>query len=423
MPNQELDNPNRGASSVADMVPSSLSELLAPFSVEDFFSSCWGYSYKHIKGWNGKFSTLMPWSRLNEILRQQRLEPPRIRLAKNGEILDSSVYIEYHRSKRRQFIGIPRLLPNEVTEQLRQGATLILDAADELYEPITHLAESLEHLFHVRIQVNIYAGWRSSHGFDIHWDDHDVFILQVAGRKKWKVYPPTRVHPLAKDIEENKEPPKEHLWENTLEDGDCLYIPRGWWHVAMPLEEPTLHLTIGIHNPTGVDLLHWLVDQLRSQEVARQDLPRFLKPEDRAKYMDKLIEALTQALEPNLLDKYFTTSDAMAAPRARFSFPWSAMPSLLPPSDEAQIQLIAPRPLDLTTIGSTVEFACNGKLWQFATEAKPILNELKDGQVCTIAYLCSIASNNLDRQTVRAFLTELVAHGLITIIAVPETNQ
>ena len=114
--------------------------------------------------------------------------------------------------------------------------------------PITDIAESLERLFRVRIQVNAYAGWRTSHGFDLHWDDHDVFILQVAGRKQWKVYGMTRKYPLAVDVEPTVEKPDAPLWEGMLEDGDLLYIPRGWWHVATPLDEPTLHLTVGVNN-------------------------------------------------------------------------------------------------------------------------------------------------------------------------------
>ena len=121
--------------------------------------------------------------------------------------------------------------------------------------PITHLAESLERVFRVRIQVNAYAGWRTSHGFDLHWDDHDVFILQIAGRKKWKVYGMTRKYPLARDVEPATDKPDTPLWEGMLEDGDLLYIPRGWWHVATPLDEPTLHLTVGVNNPNGADLL------------------------------------------------------------------------------------------------------------------------------------------------------------------------
>ena len=56
---------------------------------------------------------------------------------------------------------------------------------------------------------------------------------------------------------------------------DLLYIPRGWWHVATPLDEPTLHLTVGVNNPNGADFLAWYVDRLKTSEDVRRDLPQF----------------------------------------------------------------------------------------------------------------------------------------------------
>jgi ribosomal protein L16 Arg81 hydroxylase len=155
-------------------------------------------------------------------------------------------------NRRNTSRAIPRLKSAELTRELREGATLVLDNVDELYRPIRRVAESLERIFRVRIQVNSYSGWRSSHGFDVHWDDHDVFVLQVAGSKHWKIYGATRRYPLARDVELADNAPTEILWEQTLRNGDLLYIPRGWWHVATPLDEPTLHLTVGVGNPTGL---------------------------------------------------------------------------------------------------------------------------------------------------------------------------
>ena len=47
-----------------------------------------------------------------------------------------------------------------------------------------------------------------------------------------------------------------------------LYIPRGWWQtVALPLDEPTLHLNVGVHKRTGGDLARWLAERLSRREV------------------------------------------------------------------------------------------------------------------------------------------------------------
>jgi ribosomal protein L16 Arg81 hydroxylase len=393
------------------MVPRDLAEVLAPYSVDDFLDSCWGKRHLHLSGAPGKFSDLMPWSRFNEILRQHRFELSRLNLAFEGKILSAEQFM------RDGSVRAPALI-----EELRRGATLIVNAVDEFHEPLTALAEALERLFHVHIQVNAYAGWRHSNGFDVHWDNHDVFILQVAGQKRWTVFGPTRRrYPLREAVETDTEPPRPPLWEDILREGDVLYIPRGWWHVAVPLDEPTLHLTVGVGNPTGVDLLSWLVDELRGAEIARMDLPRFVSKDDRQQHMARLRDAFLEAWGPDLLDRYFERADGLATPRPRLNLPWSAMPDVLPPGDDVQVRLTTPRPLDLHVDPSrgVVIFSCNGKRWELDEAAELVLRPLATGKQYSLAELCALARPTISRAGVRDLMRELVVDGLAAIIRKP----
>lgn len=396
---------------------SSLSWLLEPHTAEEFLASSWGQTHKHIRGRAGRFASLLPWERLNEILRQHRLDFPRLRLMREGKSLPVNSYLR-HTSGARGKQSIPRLQPVKFTDQLRAGATLVLDAVDELHAPLEELAADLEHVFHERIQINSYAGWHTSRGFDLHWDDHDVFILQVTGRKRWGIYGETRPHPLSGDTG-NPKPTGDAIWEATLEDGDFLYIPRGWWHVAQPLDEPTLHLTVGIHKRTGIDLLEWLAGQLRASELFRRDLPRFAAPQARAAHVQKLGEELLGAWDAKLLERYLSEQDAQAEPRrAQLSLPWSAATSALLPADEnARLRLVAPRPLDLQVADGVVEFCCHKKRWRFAADALLVLRPLTEARASSISELCAAAKERLDEPTVRAFLGELIRHGLIAVVA------
>lgn len=404
-------------------VAGGLSRLLEPHTTEEFLASFWGQTYKHIRGRAGRFASLLPWERLNEILRQHRLDFPRLRLMRDGKALPVASYLRHTSGVRNKQL-IPRLQPVKFTGQLRAGATLVLDAVDELHEPLEELAAELELFFRERVQINSYAGWHTSRGFDLHWDDHDVFILQVTGRKRWAIYGETRPHPLAGETGLPK-PESKPLWEATLEDGDFLYIPRGWWHVAEPLDEPTLHLTVGIHKRTGIDLLGWLAEQLRSSETFRRDLPRFADPDERAAHMQRLFAELSGAWEAGLLERYFDEQDALAEPRrAQLSLPWSASAAPHVPSDSsARVRLLAPRPLDLKIEDGAVEFCCHKKRWRFAADALPVLRRLADARVASVSELCEAATAaaaagaRLDEQTVRAFLGELLRHGLIAVVA------
>ena len=212
-----------------------LRALLSPIAAEEFLRQDYGQRFLHVPGRRGKFSALLPWQVLNEILEEHRMEPPRLRLTRAGKPVPGEKWLSWQSNRRKSGYPIPRLNSTALSRELREGATLVLDNVDELHRPVRQMAQALERAFHVRVQVNSYSGFRTSHGFDLHWDDHDVFILQVAGRKQWKVYGMTRRFPLASDVESAEPPATEALWEGLLEDGDLLYIPRGWWHVATPL--------------------------------------------------------------------------------------------------------------------------------------------------------------------------------------------
>ncbi|HYJ46884.1 MAG TPA: cupin domain-containing protein, partial [Pyrinomonadaceae bacterium] len=299
-----------------------LGKLLEPCLPDEFLQESWGKSYLYIQGRRGKFSNLLNWNRLNEILREHRLDFPRLRLARGGKSLPSSSYLRYARSARQR-TSIPRLLTPELTKQLREGATLVLDAVDELSAPLRELAEGLEYFFRERIQVNAYAGWHVEKGFDLHFDDHDVFILQVTGRKHWQVYGMTKPYPLPQDRASAQKPEGAPLWEGILQDGDLLYIPRGWWHIATPLAEPTLHLTVGVHNRSGIDLLRWLVEKMQASADFRQDLPRFSSLEEQQAHLERLKSELLAEWDRSLLDRYFDDYDSTAEPRPAINLPLS----------------------------------------------------------------------------------------------------
>jgi ribosomal protein L16 Arg81 hydroxylase len=393
----------------------SLDKLLEPLPASEFLDASWGRSYAHVRGGRGKFASLMPWDALNEILRRHRLDHPRLRLMRDGKAVPVASYIRHTTSAPKR-PAVPRLLPAGFAKHLREGATLVLDAVDELHAPVESLAEALELTFCERVQVNMYAGWRTSRGFDLHWDDHDVFVLQVAGRKRWQVYGETTHAPLAVDRGRIPKPEGEPLWDETLEDGDLLYIPRGWWHVALPLDEPTLHLTVGVHKRAGLDFARWLTDKMGAREIFREDLPRLADEEERRAHAARMREEFLNEFDDGAVTRYLEEQDASASPRARVGLPWAATPQLLPDVACVTLRWTPPRPVALEARGGVVEFSCLKRRWRFAEAALVVLRPLAERRVCTLAELSEGARGSLDERTVRALVRELILHGLVAIV-------
>jgi len=110
-----------------------LAALVAPVSVAEFLSTYWLKQHVFCRGASDKFSSLISWTVINDILEHHWRETYRFRLARQGRDLDPVSYAD---------LGgfTPRVRAKDVTEELRRGATLSFDAIDEVHEPLTRLA-------------------------------------------------------------------------------------------------------------------------------------------------------------------------------------------------------------------------------------------------------------------------------------------
>lgn len=386
-----------------------LAGLVAPLEAGRFFDEVLGKAPRRFPGEKGRFADLLPWPELDRVLRQHRLEFPRLRLALDGDVVPAHTYTEMVSTRRNGLV--PRVLPAPFAEHLRAGATLVVDSVNELVDGVGELASRLEHDLRERIQVNLYAGWGTTHGFDVHWDDHDAFIIQLSGRKRWRLHGVTRPSPLQRDVELPDRPEGEPHEDFLLEDGDVLYLPRGHWHDVSAVGEESLHLTIGFNAATGVDLVAWLADQLRADELFREDLPRFAAPEVRAERAEAVRRRLAELTAGDLVDRFLADRDAQAPAQTRVGLPWAATAELLPPDDDFDVRLLAPRAA-LVDGDGTVALVAAGKRLVFATPARPVLAALLGGVPQPFKVLAD-AAPGVDRATVRALLGELVTQGLV----------
>jgi ribosomal protein L16 Arg81 hydroxylase len=304
-----------------------------------------------------------------------------------------------------------------VTDHLRRGATLSFDAIDELHAPLTRLGESFEAFFRGGTKINIYAGWRALHGLDLHRDNQEIFILQLDGRKRWLLYGFSVDGVDQRELRTGSVPPPGALLDQILQPGDLLYIPRGCYHVAVPMNEPVLHLTVGVKNPRGKDLLVWIVERLRASGVADRDLPYLGDADERLRFSEELRNALVAGLDPDLVEQYLTETGANVKRRPSFSLPWSAAPEGLPTGRDFLVTLNAHSHLVMNSDSDagSVELYCSGRRWRFPRGMQWILEQLDDGTPVPIDRLIEAVAGRLDEGMVRLLLEMLVTHDLVAI--------
>lgn len=130
-----------------------------------------------------------------------------------------------------------------------KGFSLLINKLQRRSPIIAHLANSVASIFLAdNISVNLYFTPTDSQGFEAHYDWMDVLVLQTSGSKNWTVYDDVQLKSPLTPL--HKEKPSlaalGAFTTYTLDEGDALFIPRGYIHEAKTETAPSLHLTFGI---------------------------------------------------------------------------------------------------------------------------------------------------------------------------------
>jgi hypothetical protein len=168
---------------------------------------------------------------------------------------------------------------DKVLAAMADGATLVLQGLHRNWPPLVAFGSRLAAELGHPIQVNAYITPPQNQGFAPHYDVHDVFVLQVAGRKRWTIHEPVVVAPLDNQPWENHRAEvaaraaEAPLIDTVLEPGDALYLPRGTIHSAVAQGETSIHLTVGVHPISRYQLVRHLLDLAQDDPVLRTSLP------------------------------------------------------------------------------------------------------------------------------------------------------
>jgi Cupin superfamily protein len=207
-----------------------------------------------------RFGELLTVADVDRLVGETAIRVPAFRLVKDGAQLPLADYTEDIAWRPGSFSQTA--VVERVAEEFAAGATLVLQALHLHWPAAALYCRELEAQLGCPVQANAYLTPASAQGFAVHHDTHDVFVLQAAGRKRWRLYEPVHELPL-----------KDQRWsasshqvgpaieEFTLEAGDTLYLPRGWPHEAETSYEESLHLTVGMHLHTRMDALRTALDE------------------------------------------------------------------------------------------------------------------------------------------------------------------
>ena len=261
----------------SDVVDGTALARCIAISAEQFATEYWGRAPLLTPARSSRdFSDLFSVDAVDELVSRRGLRTPFLRMAREGVVLGEGTFTAPG--------GTGATISDQASDEkilarLHQGATLVLQALHRNWPPLLQFAGALSAELGHPVQINSYVTPAQNQGFSPHYDTHDVFVLQIAGTKRWIIHEPVLEHPLAdqpwdrRKAAVSEKAAQTPLLDRVLEPGDALYLPRGFLHSAAAQGELSIHLTVGIHPITGYRVAETLIQALKNDPEVRRSLP------------------------------------------------------------------------------------------------------------------------------------------------------
>jgi Cupin superfamily protein len=276
----------------------SFADLLAPVRPEAFFAQNWESEPLYIRRSEGSFyENLLTNRDVESVISSGGLRFPAIQLARDGGFFPAEAFTRDIRSGGDVFTGVPNL--DRIRAEYRSGATISLPAFHRAWGPLGTLAAAIEEEFDHAVHANVYITPGNTAGFSPHYDTHEVFVLQIAGSKRWRIHQP----PLPLPHRSQPFDPRSHvssapLLEADLTPGDLLYLPRGFVHTTATSDGFSVHVTLGITVYTWVELLaDWFQSNKNIPSLRRGLPPGFARRADIRKHLKDQLPRIIMELQ------------------------------------------------------------------------------------------------------------------------------
>lgn len=288
-----------------------------------FLDRHWARSPLHLPGNDpSAFAALFTLDDVDHLVASSFARTPTFRLVRDGSPLPPSRYTRTARVGGQDVPGVGD--PRRVLHEFTDGATIVLQGLQRYWPPLTDLCRQLELELNFPVQANAYITPPGSQGLAVHYDTHDVFVLQVGGSKEWEIHDPVFPDPLpSQPWASRRREPGPVTMSVKLATGDFLYVPRGFLHAARAQSDLSAHLTIGIHSETRFDVLGHVLEGAAEAVGFRRTLPAGWAGDE---------EALAKEVEMSIADlrSWLDTVDARAVAAGTVARFWAGRAAILP---------------------------------------------------------------------------------------------
>lgn len=310
-----------------------------------------------------------------------------------------------------------RVALDEIYSSVESGTTLLLSQMHHSHLGIALLCRSVERdldaagiSLRTPVGANLFLTPGGSQGFDVHFDGHDVFVVQLEGTKTWKLFEPVAVK---SDGPDGSRVPPDSLGHPTgvarLQPGDVLYIPRGTPHCARATKAGSLHLTLSVVPNTWRALLSASsLSRSAKQAVRRRIVSSGRTTRDRLGPSAGVV-AVEQQLQGTLRSLREKWIQQLSVLPRRHGFGRAAA------ARSASSVQIAPEMIAQVSEGvrpGFVELQVPGLRWSLPSITEAALHEILEGNIIKVSEF----RLELPPASKRDFASKLISQGVLVIL-------
>jgi hypothetical protein len=254
--------------------------------VDEFAERFWERDWVHVSdaGRPG-YPGLLDLAKLDELVAFHRHPTiPPFSLAENGPIEPQTAAVT----------------PRDAATALRAGKTIFVGAVHERWAPAARMCSKLTAELRHPVGCTLVVSPPGAQGLRSHFDAADVLVLQLAGRKTWRIGRPQRELPLQGDPLAASAELADDTVDVEVAESDLLYVPRGFPHIAVtPADSHSVHLSVYVDAVRWKDVLSKALDVAAERAVdLREGVP---------------LQALAAPGEPLLADALMARAEQLVA--------------------------------------------------------------------------------------------------------------
>ena len=265
---QEFDEDSRSAGQKV------FQHLINPMDVEKFMSKYWEKKPMLISRQEDRkyYADLLSMAEINSAINKDHVE-----YTTNVDVTS------YKDGQRTTLNPDGRANASELWDFYNEGCSVRFLNPHLFFPEIYRLNSTLQEYFSCMVGANVYLTPPNSQGFAPHYDDIEAFVLQVEGKKHWRVYAPRNpeeVLPRVSSPNYSQAEIGEVILDVVLEPGDLLYFPRGFIHQANTVPgHHSLHITLSTYQKNSwADFMEACVkgalsEAIRSDVEFRKGIP------------------------------------------------------------------------------------------------------------------------------------------------------